>query len=93
MAVGACVKKTVILNLALFFLWHVVWPHGRGACRHILQWPCHRSIIDDVPFQGRRDSGSVIMRNAGDGLAVGGLAKTGRMKGSSYWLVAAIDSR
>ena len=25
---GGLRKKTVILNLALFFLWHVVWPHG-----------------------------------------------------------------
>jgi hypothetical protein len=31
MAVGTCVKKNVILNLALFFLWHVVWPHGLGG--------------------------------------------------------------
>ncbi len=72
---GGLRKKNVILNLALSFLWHVVWPHGLGvACRHVLQRSCHRSVIDDVPFQGGRDSGSVVMRNAGDGLAVGGLA-------------------
>jgi len=75
MAVGACVKKPVILNLALFFLWHVVCPHKPAALPIHSQRSFHRSILDDVPLQGRRDSGSVIMRNAGDGLAVGGLTK------------------
>jgi hypothetical protein len=28
---GGLRKKTVILNLALSFLWPVVWPHGLGG--------------------------------------------------------------
>ena len=56
----------VIVNLAVFFGWHVLWPDGlSGTLRGVLGGDRHRCRHRPDPLQGGRDPGGARLRRGG----------------------------